>query len=60
MINSFGALVVNTGATYNASKTEIVAGGKFQVADSGITAHTGTLAVSGGDRPEWAIWRRAD
>ena len=49
MINSFGALVVNTGATYNASKTEIVAGGKFQVADSGITAHTGTLAVSGGD-----------
>ena len=49
MISSFGALVVNTGATYNASKTEIVGGGKFHVADSSMTAHTGTLAVSGGD-----------
>jgi autotransporter-associated beta strand protein len=48
MINSFGALVVNTGATYNASQTEIVNGGSLSVA-SGVTANTGTLAVSGGD-----------
>ena len=49
MISSFGALVVNTGATYNASKTEIIGGGKLHIADSNMTAHTGTLTVSGGD-----------
>ncbi|SOD41393.1 PEP-CTERM sorting domain-containing protein [Nitrosovibrio sp. Nv4] len=48
MVSSFGELVVNTGATYNASKTEIIGNGKFSVA-SGVTANTGTLTMSSGD-----------
>src|SRR5688500_4253327 len=48
IVSSFGATIVNAGATYNASKTEIVSGGRFSVA-SGVTANTGTLTVSGGD-----------
>ncbi len=49
MVSSFGPLVVNSGATYNAAKTEIVSGGQLTVADSGTIANTGTLAISGGE-----------
>ncbi len=42
-------LNVNTGATYDVTRTEIVSGGGIAVTDAALTAKTGTFSMSGGE-----------
>ncbi|SFN29806.1 PEP-CTERM protein-sorting domain-containing protein [Nitrosospira briensis] len=48
MIDTSGGTFVNSGATYDATRTEIVAGGRLSFTEPSQTANTDTLSVSGG------------
>ncbi len=48
MISSSGTTFVNSGATYDAARTEIISGGKLSFTEPSQTANTDTLSVSGG------------